>query len=193
MRKADKKNCPICGKNSIWEEINERTNIEVRGETFNVQDHYYRCSECGEEFEDFLDPIDPLDQAYREYRKKYGMLQPEEIKEFRKKYNLTQKELSSLLGLGDVTISRWENGALQDLPHDKLLRFTMEPRNLLKLILESPKLISNVDRKYNIIRQLESCIYGEECPVASARQSRVTLDQGQMSMLRIPKELAITA
>jgi len=43
------------------------------------------------------------------------MLSPYEIRELRKRYGLTQKELSLLLGWGSVTMSRYENGALQDV------------------------------------------------------------------------------
>jgi putative zinc finger/helix-turn-helix YgiT family protein len=193
MRKADKKNCPICGNISIWEEITERTNIEVRGETFNVKDHYYRCSECGEEFEDFIDPIDPLDEAYRKYREKHGFLQPEEIKGLRKKYALTQIELSSLLGLGEVTISRWENGALQEESNDIYLRLAMNPRSLLKLISESPEFIPDVNKRYKIIRQLESEIKSEECPVTSAKRSRLKLSNDMISGWSEQKDWAYAA
>jgi putative zinc finger/helix-turn-helix YgiT family protein len=93
--------------------------------------------ECGDEI---LDPNlnrDPFEIAYREYRRKYCLLQPEELRDWRKTYKLTQEELARLLGIGLATISRYENGALQDESHDRLLRLTMDPSNLLKLIEKS--------------------------------------------------------
>jgi uncharacterized protein YegP (UPF0339 family) len=39
-----------------------------------------------------------------------------------------------LLGFGDVTIHRYENGALQDAAHDRLLRLIREPANLRTLL-----------------------------------------------------------
>ena len=67
-----KKACPICGKKSIWLEITERVNIKFRGEIFNVQDHYYRCSVCGEEFKYLSDTVDPLAEMYRLYAEKHN-------------------------------------------------------------------------------------------------------------------------
>ena len=64
------------------------------------------------------------------------MVQPIQIRNLRKIYNLTQKELSDLLGFGDVTLSRYENGALQDETHDTLLRLALDPKNLISLIKE---------------------------------------------------------
>ena len=70
------------------------------------------------------------------------MTQPEEIRALRTKYGLTQGELSKLLGWGAATLSRYENGALQDEAHEKVLRLATDPRNLLKLIQESPGVLS---------------------------------------------------
>ena len=152
-----KEQCAMC-LNEYSDELFRMIDIEVKGETFQVQEHYYKCLKCREEFTNPHDPIDPLDQAYREYRKRHGLLQPEEIRNFRNSYKLTQKELASLLGLGDVTISRYENGALQETVYDNLLRLAMDPQNLLKLIQKSPASISDKDKRDRIITQLNSVI-----------------------------------
>ena len=67
------------------------------------------------------------------------MTPPPEIKAFRKRYGLTQGELSKLLGWGPVTLSRYENGALQDEVHDKMLRLAMNPENLMRLVEDTPE------------------------------------------------------
>lgn len=133
--------CPNCEKETNLELIRTTENIEVRGEQIEVEMEYYRCLDCGEEFEDPRSDHDPLDKAYREYRRRHGMTQPEEIRSLRKRYGLTQSELAKLLGWGAVTLSRYENGALQDETHEKTFRLAMEPRNLSKLIKETPDAI----------------------------------------------------
>ena len=174
-----KEQCAMC-LNEYSDELFQMIDIEVKGETFKVQEHYYKCLKCGEEFTNPHDPSDPLDQAYREYRKKHGLLQPEEIKGFRTLYGLTQKELASLLGLGDVTISRYENGALQEPVYDNLLRFAMVPRNLLERLSRSPSSISNPIKREKIINQLNSeikstCLYSfkgtEPVPISEKMNS----------------------
>jgi len=150
-----KEQCAMC-LNEYSDELFRMIDIEVKGETFKVQEHYYKCLKCGEEFINPYDSIDPLDQAYREYRKRHGLLQPEEIRDFRTSYGLTQIELAALLGLGDVTISRYENGALQEPVYDNLLRFAMVPRNLLERLSRSPSSISNPIKREKIINKLNS-------------------------------------
>ncbi len=134
--------CPNCEKESDLELIRTTENIEIRGEEIEVETEYYRCLNCGEEFEDPSSDDDPLDKAYREYRRRHNMTQPEEIRNLRKRYGLTQGEMAKLLGWGAVTLSRYENGALQDETHEKTLRLAMEPRNLSKLIEETPDALS---------------------------------------------------
>jgi putative zinc finger/helix-turn-helix YgiT family protein len=114
-----------------------------------------RCSECGEEFEDPKSDYDPLVVAYAEYRRRKGMVTPEQISQFRKTYGLTQKELSDLIGIGTATLSRYENGSLQEEVHDKLLRFVMEPRSMRKLA-ESDRSALSQAKKDSILQILQT-------------------------------------
>jgi putative zinc finger/helix-turn-helix YgiT family protein len=113
--------CPGCEKITELEHIITTEEFNIRGELISVKSQYYKCKECGEEFEDPGSKDDPLDKAYREYRRKRGMVQPEEIREMRKRYSLTQKELSNLIGWGGATLSRYENGAIQDIEFKEYL------------------------------------------------------------------------
>ncbi len=139
--------CPKCEKEANLEEVHGTESIEVRNEPIEVEVRYYRCLECRDEFDDPRGLDDPVDRAYREYRRRHGMTQPEDMTEFRKRYNLTQGELANLLGWGLATLSRYENGALQDEAHDKALRLAMEPENLLRLIEAKPEAFAEVKRK----------------------------------------------
>jgi putative zinc finger/helix-turn-helix YgiT family protein len=146
--------CPNCEKETEIEKIAGNEEILVRGEPIKVNSIYCVCHECGVEFENTRN-TSSLSEAYREYRRRHAMLQPEEIREWRKKYGLTQKELAALLGWGDVTLSRYENGALQDDAHEKILRLALEPHNLLKLVEESPNALSNTKHE-QLVKELKS-------------------------------------
>lgn len=52
------------------------------------------------------------------------MKTPEQIRAKREELMLTQKELAKILGVGQVTIARWENGNKK--PHYSNLRKFME-------------------------------------------------------------------
>jgi putative zinc finger/helix-turn-helix YgiT family protein len=139
--------CPNCEQETTLESIRKNEEITVRGESVCANVQYYRCNECGAEFRAPDSADDPLDMAYREYRRRHGMLQPEEIRQFREQYDLTQSELASLLGWGAVTLSRYENGALQDEAHDTGLRLAMQSKNLLELVERKPDAIGRRKRE----------------------------------------------
>jgi putative zinc finger/helix-turn-helix YgiT family protein len=162
--------CPNCEKETELEVVKNVEDIKVRGELIKVEVKYYKCKSCGEEFEDPRSDEDPLDKAYREYRRRHGMMQPEEIREFRKKFGLTQNEMNRLLGWGGATLSRYENGALQDETHEKALRLAMEPRNLLKLIEATPDVLAEEkrDRLINGLRAAEE----ETCSLERVYEER---------------------
>jgi putative zinc finger/helix-turn-helix YgiT family protein len=139
--------CPNCEKISELDYIITNEEINVRGELIKVESEYYKCTECGEEFEDPGSKKDLLDNAYREYRRKHGMIQPEEIREMRGHYGLTQKELSKLIGWGGATLSRYENGALQDDAHDRVLQLVKNPENLHRLIVKNESFLPEKKRE----------------------------------------------
>ena len=145
--------CPNCDEERELEYIESTEELDIRGERIPVEVAYYKCLSCGEEFEDPRSDDDPLERGYSEYRRRRGMTQPEEIKEMRKKYGFTQMEMSRLLGWGAVTLSRYENGALQDEAHEKTLRLAIDPRNLLKLVEESRDVLTEEKKAY-ILKQL---------------------------------------
>ena len=144
--------CPNCEKETEIALIRGKETVRVRGEPVEVDSEYSKCAECGEEFENTRG-YDSLEAAYREYRRQHNLLQPEDIQGWRKRYGVTQKELSQLLGWGDATLSRYENGALQSEANEKMLRLVMEPHNLLKLIEESPGALPT-DKHRRLVKEL---------------------------------------
>jgi putative zinc finger/helix-turn-helix YgiT family protein len=146
--------CPNCEKETELELVRAKEIVEVRGEPIEIEAEYFKCSKCGVEFENTRG-TDSLAIAYRDYRRRHEMLQPEQIRDWRKKYGLTQKELSTLLGWGDVTLSRYENGSLQVDAHEKILRLAMEPHNLLTLMKEAPDALPN-DKRERLLSELRA-------------------------------------
>ncbi len=179
-----KRICPICEKESRAKIIKKKESLNVRGEHIDIEYEVSKCEACGEEYMDTKAEHDPFVHAYAIYRKKHKMLHPEEIKEIRRKYGLTQGELSSLLGWGGATLSRYENGALQDKTHDNQLKLLREPRNMLKMVTENSdalreqrrnQLLTNIEKlakdEYPIKRFLEEWGTEREISVYSGYNS----------------------
>lgn len=146
--------CPGCEKETRIDLVQKVERFDIRGETIEIVADLHRCLECGAEFENTRD-ADALDQAYRVFRQRHNMLQPEHIQEWRKSLGITQKELGALLGWGGATLSRYENGALQDEAHEKMLRMAMEPHNLLSLIQETAGAFSP-EKSERLVQELEA-------------------------------------
>jgi len=147
--------CPNCEKVTICEEHNNKEIYQIKGEDVSVDVKFFTCGECNEEFEKVEDGEDYLEVAYRKYRQMNEMMQPEDIVSFRKAYNLTQKELSGLLGWGGATLSRYENGALQDSTHDRMLKLITKPENLLDLVKTQSRLL-DPNKKEKLLKTLEA-------------------------------------
>lgn len=148
--------CPHCEKTTNVEKVKKDEKYNIRGESIIVPVEYFTCSVCHEDFDDPLSKQDPIAVAYKEYRHRKNMTQPDEIKNFRKKFSLTQKELSTLLGWGGATLSRYENGALQDDAHETTLQLVInEPSNLIKLLELYPKALE-ADKRCKLVQNLEN-------------------------------------
>ncbi|MCX6227190.1 MAG: DUF4065 domain-containing protein [Bacteroidia bacterium] len=145
--------CTNCEKQTEFEQIVKKETLNVRKEPITVNVEYMKCKECGDTILNPAANHDPFDLAYIEYRKKHSLLQPGEIVGWRKAHHLTQSEFAKLLGIGIATINRYENGALQNDSHEKLLRLSMDPTNLLRLIEKSEGIFSDA-KKNKLIEKL---------------------------------------
>ena len=163
--------CPNCEGMRELELIKKVEEIVVRGEPIIVEVEYLKCTVCGIEFNNPESTKDPLEDAYRLYRQQHSMLQPDKIKELREQYGLNQQEMSALLGWGGATLSRYENGALQDDAHETILRLIQEPHNLLELVEQRPDVLSEKKRE-RILALLNEIISSQEKPIAILLQNR---------------------
>jgi len=66
---------------------------------------------------------DANDQITDALRRQVGLLTPEQIRKNRESLGLVQREIASILGVGESTVSRWETGTqIQQRSLDKLMR-----------------------------------------------------------------------
>lgn len=128
------KYCPVCaGEGTVAAKSKLDTRV-VRGETYEVQSDYFECSQCEEPFMPREGDL-ALRRAWEQYREKHGMVTPQELSAWRDKLGVTQPELAAILSWGVVTVSRYENGKLQEAAHDKELRLAMHSsENTLELV-----------------------------------------------------------
>lgn len=125
--------CPNCEEYTEKTFGVEKEVYQVRGEPIEIEAEIVICQKCGGKIFDEERDSRNLEKAYSLYRKKHNLLSPDKIRIIREKYGLSQRALSRLLGWGEITIHRYENGAIQDNVHESTLRLIGDPQNMQKL------------------------------------------------------------
>lgn len=125
--------CLNCLKEFELEPIYETEEYEIKGKKIVITAQKAKCPCCG----DYLVNDDATDAnlqaAYNTFRREEKLLFPDEIKAIRQKYGITQVGFSRILGFGDKTISRYENGALQDIAPNNLILLMKKQENFITL------------------------------------------------------------
>lgn len=148
------KYCDKCEKEVETKIIIKQEIYDVCGESMKVDAKILVCADCGEEF--YNEELDnaTLIQAYNEYRRRHKLLLPEEIKKIREQYGLSQRAFAKLLNWGDKTISRYENGSIQDKAHNSLLLFLREPQNM-RTYLKDNEIALNIRQQRKLLEAVD--------------------------------------
>jgi putative zinc finger/helix-turn-helix YgiT family protein len=150
--------CPLCG---------EATLLEMRGDfRFSPPENipggpmvipgarWRHCESCGESI-----LPDELTRALdRERCRRLGLLTPDQIREVREKTGLSAVDMSHLLGIGEKTYTRWENGrSLQTKASDTLIRLIDRNVEMFTLVdaERSPDREALVSRYFDNLGRLE--------------------------------------
>jgi putative zinc finger/helix-turn-helix YgiT family protein len=169
--------CPNCEQLVAVDHVSKVENFEIRGDIISVEADFYRCKQCGTEFVDPMSSRDYLQEAYQVYRNIHGFMTPRDILNVRKHLGLTQRELSSLLGFGAITLSRYENGALQSESHNQILEFLKDNKNVLALVERKGSLLPS-DKRDSIVRRLKSEMNDREMLSSCINSSIFQYDPG---------------
>lgn len=121
------KYCDYCLKD-VDCEYKERNKVEIiDGVRVEFLEKYYICPECGNEFYGDLHDYN-IQTVNEKLRKSKEIITIKEIEKIIEKYNIGKKPLSLVLGLGEVTITRYLDGQNP----------TRENSEFLKNILNNP-------------------------------------------------------
>lgn len=141
-------------------------NLKVRKVKVNVKEtlieyeEYYVVDENGNEVFNRNIEIENDRRLYDIYKQKNNLLTSIEIKKIREKYGLNQKYYALIIGVGEITIHRFEKGAIQTEAVDSMMRLSDDPDNMYFLLLQNKKNISeslynNVTKKIKKLQTLK--------------------------------------
>lgn len=130
--------CPYC-KKEVEYKIEKRDLKEFRGIEVNTFENVAICNECNQDL--YVNEIEDAnnERIYQIYREKANIINAEDIIKLREKYDISQRELTSILGFGKMTINRYERGGLP----------TKSQSDYIKLLIENDdKFIEKVKEAY---------------------------------------------
>ncbi|MBE5812087.1 MAG: DUF4065 domain-containing protein [Clostridiales bacterium] len=143
----------------------ERVKYVIKDEEIEVDEKYYVNPENNERVYNRDLSIENDIVAYDAYKRKKELLTTEEIKEIRKKYDLTQKEYALAIGVGEITVHRFENGTIQTESIDSIMRLSAMPKNMKELITKNKDKLS-VELLNKTLNIIEKLIKNEEHKIA---------------------------
>ena len=96
-------------------------------------------------------------RLYDAYKKHEGLLTIEEVKKIRQKYGMNQKEYALAIGVGEITVHRFENGSIQTDSVDAIMRLSKDPDNMCNLLMINKKdLTEEQYQKFiNVVAELQ--------------------------------------
>ena len=117
--------CPYC-KKEVEYKIEKRDLKEFKGIEVNTFENVAICNECNQDL--YVNEIEDENnkRIYQIYKEKANIIKPEDIIKLRKKYDISQRELTSILGFGKMTINRYENGGLPTKSKSDYIRLLIE-------------------------------------------------------------------
>lgn len=156
--------CPFCGYAHEVQVMEYQAKTVIKGEAVEYGNLVCRCDKAGKEFSPPKVQEESLFRAREAYKKKKGLLTAAEIKEIRDFYDLTQKEYARLLGVGDVTVQRYETKQIQDGIYDEAMRMTRKNPSWCLSLLEMHKADFSTEQYEKIRKTVVERIrqFGEE-------------------------------
>lgn len=116
--------CPLCGNQTLEHKHGDyrfEPPANIPGGTMIIPNATWEaCASCGEE----ILPDELTKAIESEQYRRLGLLTPAEIRQVRQKTGLSAVDLANLLGVGEKSYTRWENGrSMQNRSNDTLIRF----------------------------------------------------------------------
>lgn len=130
--------CPYC-KKDVEYEVEKRDVNSFKGIEIKTYENVAVCKVCNKDL--YVNNLENENtkRICNEYRKVANIVNSDDIVKLREKYNLSQRELTSILGFGKMTINRYERG---ELP-------TKSQSDYLKLLIgNNDKFLEKVNEAY---------------------------------------------
>lgn len=138
--------CPKCNKEREYF-IKENIIKNYKGYEVNVKENIAFCKTCNEDI--YIEELESenFKRLYNKYRKLANIIEPKDIIDFRRKFNISQRELTSILNWGKMTINRYERGSVPSQSNNDILKLIIENEEIFKEKVEQAFLDNRISKK----------------------------------------------
>ena len=147
--------CPICNSIHSIEKRKRSTQAIIKGQVVDYEEVYFLCPISDEEENEFVSAgimDENLLSARDAYRTLKELLTSDEIAKIRAYYGMTQSDFATILGWGEVTVTRYESKTIQDETYDNIMRMAYENPMYALESVDKHKARFSLER-YNKIRK----------------------------------------
>lgn len=147
--------CPICNSIHSIEKRKRLTQATIKGQVVDYEETYFLCPISDEEENEFVSAgimDENLLSARDAYRTLKELLTSDEIAKIRAYYGMTQSDFATILGWGEVTVTRYESKTIQDETYDNIMRMAYENPMYALESVDKHKARFSLER-YNKIRK----------------------------------------
>ncbi|MBE5821952.1 MAG: DUF4065 domain-containing protein [Clostridiales bacterium] len=156
--------CPYCTK-EVEYNIEKRKIENFRGIKLDTYEKVGICNICKNDL--YINELEEENnkRIYKAYSEKTDIIKPEDIINLRKKYSISQRELTSILGFGKMTINRYENGGIPTKSQSDYIKLLIENENeFIKKVKEAYSNNNITQKTYDkiIVNDLDANIKKED-------------------------------
>ena len=125
-------NSPITG--NPMRLMREKRTIPFRKENFDIDFHFWVCTDTKEQFEDERQAELNISQVYNQYRAKHNIPTTDEIRRIREMYGISASKMSDVLGFGANQYRQYETGEMPSISNGRLIMQAADPEDFIKMV-----------------------------------------------------------
>ncbi len=149
--------CSKCRKRVSYHVCTRPATALIKDLEIEYEESYGICDECKAEL--YVPGIDDKNEELIdvEYRRRKGLASISLITALLKKYNIEKRPMSKLLGLGELTITRYIDGQLPSKRYSDILIDVFNNEQRMKMYAEKNKEAVSEGTYQKVFRAIESC------------------------------------
>lgn len=149
--------CSKCRKRVSYHVCIRPATTLIKDLEIEYEESYGICDECKTEL--YVPGIDDRNEELidAEYRRRKGLVSISLITALLKKYNIEKRPLSKLLGLGELTITRYIDGQLPSKRYSDILQDVFNNEQRMKMYAEKYKEEVSEGTYKKVLQAIESC------------------------------------